>query len=275
MRRTPLRPSPSLWLSNVSPETIRSGLRTFPGLPHRMEEVGRIGATLFINDSKATNADSTEKALNSFDDILWILGGKAKEGGIEPLTALLPEDPQGLSHRRGGGRLCQRRSAAHVPHVQCGTLDKAVAQAAADAQALGGASRRAAVAGLRVLRPVSELRSARKPLPRSGPGLARHRSQGGLKMVSRAERSAFGDWWWTVDRLLLAGLAALMLAGLVFLMAGGPPVAERLGLSTFHFVNRQVLFLVPALCIMRHGLVPVAAPSAAPALCWSMRSAWC
>jgi cell division protein FtsW len=69
-------------------------------------------------------------------------------------------------------------------------------------------------------------------------------------MVSRAERSAFGDWWWTVDRLLIAGLAILMLSGLVFLMAGGPPVAERLGLSTFHFVNRQVLFLVPALCIM-------------------------
>ncbi|WP_134496475.1 FtsW/RodA/SpoVE family cell cycle protein [Microvirga pakistanensis] len=69
-------------------------------------------------------------------------------------------------------------------------------------------------------------------------------------MVSRAERSAFSDWWWTVDRLLLAALACLMLAGLVFLMAGGPPVAERLGLSTFHFVNRQVLFLVPALLIM-------------------------
>src|SRR4028118_82456 len=65
-------------------------------------------------------------------------------------------------------------------------------------------------------------------------------------MVSRAERSAFGDWWWTVDRMLLAALAALMLAGLVFLMAGGPPVAERLGLSTFHFVHRQVLFLLPA-----------------------------
>ena len=69
-------------------------------------------------------------------------------------------------------------------------------------------------------------------------------------MMSRAERSAFGDWWWTVDRLLLAGLAILMLSGLVFLMAGGPPVAERLGLSTFHFVNRQVLFLLPALAIM-------------------------
>ena len=69
-------------------------------------------------------------------------------------------------------------------------------------------------------------------------------------MVSRAERSAFGDWWWTVDRLMLAALTVLILSGLVFLMAGGPPVAERLGLSTFHFVNRQVLFLLPALAIM-------------------------
>jgi cell division protein FtsW len=69
-------------------------------------------------------------------------------------------------------------------------------------------------------------------------------------MVSRAERSAFSDWWWTVDRLLLAALAILVLAGLVFLMAGGPPVAERLGLSTFYFVNRQAMFLLPALLIM-------------------------
>jgi cell division protein FtsW len=69
-------------------------------------------------------------------------------------------------------------------------------------------------------------------------------------MVSRAERSPLGDWWWTVDRSLLGGLAILMLAGLVFLMAGGPPVAERLNLSTFHFVNRQVLFLIPTIGIL-------------------------
>jgi cell division protein FtsW len=68
--------------------------------------------------------------------------------------------------------------------------------------------------------------------------------------MSRAERSVVGDWWWTVDRLLLASLATLMVAGIVLLMAGGPPVAERLGLSTFHFVSRQVLFLVPAVAIL-------------------------
>jgi cell division protein FtsW len=69
-------------------------------------------------------------------------------------------------------------------------------------------------------------------------------------MISRAERTILGDWWWTVDRLLLAALAVLMVAGLVFLMAGGPPVADRLGLPTFHFVNRQVVYLVPAIVIL-------------------------
>src|SRR5215207_3851679 len=69
-------------------------------------------------------------------------------------------------------------------------------------------------------------------------------------MMSRAERSLVGDWWWSVDRATLAGLVILMVAGLVLLMAGGPPVAERLGLSTFHFVSRQVLYLAPAVALM-------------------------
>lgn len=69
-------------------------------------------------------------------------------------------------------------------------------------------------------------------------------------MSSRAERTYFGDWLWTVDRTLLAALAALMVSGLVFLMAGGPPVAERLGLPPFHFVNRQALYLAPTILIL-------------------------
>lgn len=69
-------------------------------------------------------------------------------------------------------------------------------------------------------------------------------------MSSRAERTYFGDWLWTVDKLLLGGLAVLMIAGLVFLMAGGPPVAARLGLPPFHFVHRQVLYLIPAIMIL-------------------------
>jgi cell division protein FtsW len=69
-------------------------------------------------------------------------------------------------------------------------------------------------------------------------------------MVSRAERSALANWWWTIDRWILAAVGALMVLGLVLTMAGSPPVAERLGLSTFHFVHRQVLFLIPAIAIL-------------------------
>src|SRR3982075_4030302 len=72
----------------------------------------------------------------------------------------------------------------------------------------------------------------------------------GDTMVSRAERSALANWWWTIDRWILAAVAALMVSGLVLTMAGSPPVAERLGLSTFHFVPRQVLFLIPAVAVL-------------------------
>jgi cell division protein FtsW len=65
-------------------------------------------------------------------------------------------------------------------------------------------------------------------------------------MISRAERSALGDWWWTIDRSLLGAFGLLMVLGMVLTMAGSPPVAERLGLSTFHFVHRQFLYLLPA-----------------------------
>src|SRR6478736_1617413 len=78
-------------------------------------------------------------------------------------------------------------------------------------------------------------------------------------MVSRAERSPFADWWWTVDRWLLTGLGVLMVLGIVLTMAGSPAVAERLGLQSFHFVNRQVFFLsVCAGVLLGMALVVVA-----------------
>src|SRR5580700_2919462 len=65
-------------------------------------------------------------------------------------------------------------------------------------------------------------------------------------MASRAQPTLFSEWWWTVDRLTLAALAALMLGGIVLCLAASPPVAARIGLDPFHFVDRQVLFLIPA-----------------------------
>ncbi|MCA1998369.1 MAG: putative lipid II flippase FtsW [Hyphomicrobiales bacterium] len=69
-------------------------------------------------------------------------------------------------------------------------------------------------------------------------------------MVTRAERTAFGEWWWTIDRWLLFSFVALMVAGFLFGLAAYPPVANKLGLPTFHFVNRQAVFLLVAGAIM-------------------------
>ena len=69
-------------------------------------------------------------------------------------------------------------------------------------------------------------------------------------MVSRLERTPFAEWWWTVDRLLLAALLTLMLAGIVLSLAASPPVASRLGLEPFYFVSRHVLYLIPAVTVM-------------------------
>ena len=69
-------------------------------------------------------------------------------------------------------------------------------------------------------------------------------------MHSRAHRTLFGEWWWTVDRLTLAAIGALMLAGVVLSLAASPPVAGRLGLDPFYFVNRHILFLLPSIAVM-------------------------
>jgi cell division protein FtsW len=69
-------------------------------------------------------------------------------------------------------------------------------------------------------------------------------------MISRAQRTPIGEWWWTVDRLTLAAIGALMLAGIVLSLAASPPVAARLGLDPFFFVNRHIPYLLPAIAVM-------------------------
>jgi cell division protein FtsW len=69
-------------------------------------------------------------------------------------------------------------------------------------------------------------------------------------MTSRTQRSPFAVWWWTIDRLMLAALLALILAGVILLLAASTPVATKLGLDPFHFVNRQIFYLIPAIAIM-------------------------
>jgi UDP-N-acetylmuramoylalanine--D-glutamate ligase len=120
----------------VSPQAIQAALSSFPGLPHRMEEVGRREAALFVNDSKATNADSAEKALASFDRIFWIVGGRAKAGGITGLTAYFPKIAKAYLIGESSDDFA-RALEGRVPYVRSGTLDMAVAEAAEDAARSG------------------------------------------------------------------------------------------------------------------------------------------
>jgi UDP-N-acetylmuramoylalanine--D-glutamate ligase len=117
---------------------IAGGMKTFPGLAHRMEELGRQGRTLFVNDSKATNADSTEKALLSFPrDIYWILGGKPKSGGITALTQYFDR----IAKAYLIGEATEEFAATldgKVVFDRCGTLEAATAAAARDAATISG-----------------------------------------------------------------------------------------------------------------------------------------
>jgi len=71
-----------------------------------------------------------------------------------------------------------------------------------------------------------------------------------MSRISRTQRTPFGEWWWTVDQLTLAAIGALLIAGIVLSLAASPPVAARLGLEPFYFVNRHIMFLLPAIAIM-------------------------
>ncbi|MGL5363449.1 MAG: UDP-N-acetylmuramoyl-L-alanine--D-glutamate ligase [Bosea sp. (in: a-proteobacteria)] len=129
----------------LTPEEIQAGFASYPGLAHRMEEIGRIGRVVFINDSKATNADSTEKALTSFSEIFWILGGKAKAGGIESLTRYFPNIAKAYLIGEASEAFAATFDAnGRVAYERCETLERAVAMAAADAAASKG-EREAAV----------------------------------------------------------------------------------------------------------------------------------
>lgn len=115
--------------------TIAAGLKTFPGLPHRMEEVGRIGKTLIINDSKATNADSTAQALAAFTGIHWIAGGKAKAGGISSLVGLFPRVEKAYLIGAATDDFAATLDAAGVAYERSGTFDVALQSAVRDAAA--------------------------------------------------------------------------------------------------------------------------------------------
>lgn len=119
--------------AGLDADTIRAGIASFPGLKHRLQRVGVIDGIPCINDSKATNADSTAKALASFEAIYWIAGGKPKTEGIESLRPFFSR----IRHASLIGEAANAFAATlgvAVPHAICGTLDKALDDALAAAR---------------------------------------------------------------------------------------------------------------------------------------------
>ena len=117
----------------IDPGILEEAIASFTGLPHRMERVDTVRGVTFVNDSKATNADAAEKALLSLDDIYWIVGGRAKEGGIVPLRPLFSKVVKAYLVGEASDLFASTIGDA-IPYEFCGTLDVAVDRATHDAE---------------------------------------------------------------------------------------------------------------------------------------------
>lgn len=115
-------------------ERILAAFESFPGLAHRMEIVGDADGVRFVNDSKATNADAASKALATYDNIYWIIGGKAKEGGIASLEEWFPRIRRAYLIGAAASEFAETLR-DKVEAIHCGTLDCAVEAASRDALA--------------------------------------------------------------------------------------------------------------------------------------------
>lgn len=115
----------SKWLE---PDQFFSGVRTFVGLPHRMEKVREIGRIRCVNDSKATNGEAAVRALQSFDHVYWVVGGKPKDGGLAPCIAHLDKVRAAFVIGEATDDFAETLS-QHVPTFRCYNMETAVREA--------------------------------------------------------------------------------------------------------------------------------------------------
>jgi UDP-N-acetylmuramoylalanine--D-glutamate ligase len=116
----------------LSPRDIEQGFQSFGGLPHRSQLIGERNGVRFVNDSKATNVDAAAKALKAFDKIRWICGGLEKDGGLAGLLEGTGSVVKAyVIGREAAGFALQLQG---VEAEVCGTMEVAVAKAAAEAQ---------------------------------------------------------------------------------------------------------------------------------------------
>ncbi|MCP4933841.1 MAG: UDP-N-acetylmuramoyl-L-alanine--D-glutamate ligase [bacterium] len=117
----------------LTTDEISTGLKTFSGLKHRMEYVGRLGTISFVNDSKATNVESAAKALGAYQNIYWIAGGQGKEGGLDGLKGDISNVKK--AYLIGQSAFEFSRLLGDTPHEIAQTLECAITLALQDADA--------------------------------------------------------------------------------------------------------------------------------------------
>jgi UDP-N-acetylmuramoylalanine--D-glutamate ligase len=115
-------------------EAILHFAKSFKALEHRMQIIGEYKNIIFYNDSKATNAQSTANALAQLDNIFWIAGGRAKEGGINDLVEYFPKVKQAFLIGEAEEEFAQCLDKYNVQYVRCGDLKNATEKAFALAQ---------------------------------------------------------------------------------------------------------------------------------------------
>lgn len=118
----------------VEPNVILEAIKSFPGLPHRLEMIASVDGVRFVNDSKATNGQAAEQALKAFSRVYWIAGGKPKYDGIDDLGPLFPRVEKAYLIGEAQEAFSETLK-GKVPAVKCGTLERAVAEAFQDARA--------------------------------------------------------------------------------------------------------------------------------------------
>ncbi|MEO6225556.1 MAG: cyanophycin synthetase, partial [Sphingomicrobium sp.] len=117
----------------LTDDQIEEGLRTYPGLPHRMERVRELSGVTFVNDSKATNPTATAPALAAFSAIRWICGGQAKTDNLDECAPSFGHVSKAYTIGEAGELFASLLS-PHIDVAQCGTLERAVVEAAAEAE---------------------------------------------------------------------------------------------------------------------------------------------
>lgn len=109
---------------HIDAADIVASIKTFPGLAHRQEVVAHFEGVTYVNDSKATNAEATAKALACYDDVYWIVGGRAKDGGLDGLDALYPQVRRAFLIGEAQDDFA-RQLDGRVDYERCGDLDTA------------------------------------------------------------------------------------------------------------------------------------------------------